>query len=88
MALGRTFFPPEVAARIESRRKRSSLIAREVEILRHLIRGRSNKEIAQAMNLNLGNIALHVSKILEKLGAVDRTRAVTAAIERGIMGLG
>lgn len=88
VARGEAYFPPEVSARLNSRRQRDPLIPREEEILRHLVRGRSNKEIAQAMNLSLGTIALHVSRILEKLGAVDRTRAATLAIERGIVRLG
>ena len=52
----------------------------KVEILRHIVRGQANKEIASSLNL-------HVSKILEKIGAPDRTRAATLAIERGIVRL-
>jgi DNA-binding NarL/FixJ family response regulator len=88
VAEGLTYYPPEVAARLEARRRRGTLTTREEEILHHLVRGRSNKEIANAMDLSLGTIALHVSRILEKLGAVDRTRAATLAIERGIVRLG
>lgn len=87
VAEGNPYFPPEVAARLEARRQRGTLTAREEQILHHLVRGRSNKEIAHAMDLSLGTIALHVSKILEKLGAADRTRAATLAIERGIIRL-
>ncbi len=85
---GRAFFPPEITAQLAARQKRGSLSPRELDILHHLVRGRSNKEIATALDLSLGTIALHVSKILEKLGAVDRTRAATLAIERGIVRLG
>ena len=88
VAKGEKHFPPEIAAKIKARDQREPLIPREEEILRHLVRGRSNKEIADAMRLSLGTIALHVSKILDKLGAADRTRAATLAIERGIVRLG
>ena len=51
------------------------------------MRGQANKQIADAMHLTVGTINLHVSKILEKIGAPDRTRAATLAIERGIVHL-
>ncbi len=88
IAAGAKHFPPELESKIEERRKREPLIPREVEILRHIVRGEANKQIAASMHLSLGTINLHVSKILEKLGAPDRTRAVTLAIERGIVRIG
>ncbi len=88
VAKGEKHFPPDITAKITARQRREPLIPREEEILRHLVRGRSNKEIADAMSLSLGTIALHVSRILDKLGAADRTRAATLAIERGIVRLG
>lgn len=80
VAKGKKHFPPELEAKILQREKREPLIPREVEILRHIVRGQANKEIASSLNL-------HVSKILEKIGAPDRTRAATLAIERGIVRL-
>lgn len=56
-------------------------------MLRHLVRGRRNKEIAQAQEFSVGTITLHVSKVLEKLGAVDRTRTAKLAINWGIVRL-
>ena len=87
VARGKKHFPPELEAKILEREKREHLIPREVEILRHIVRGQANKQIADAMNLSVGTINLHVSKILEKIGAPDRTRAATLAIERGIVHL-
>lgn len=87
VAKGKKHFPPELEAKILQREKREPLIPREVEILRHIVRGQANKEIASSLNLSLGTINLHVSKILEKIGAPDRTRAATLAIERGIVRL-
>ncbi len=88
IAAGDKHFPPELAAKIAEREKREPLIPREVEILRHIVRGEANKQIAVSLRLSLGTINLHVSKILSKLGAPDRTRAVTLAIERGIVRVG
>ena len=87
VAKGKKHFPPELEDKIREREKREPLIPREVEILRQIVRGQANKEIASTLNLSVGTINLHVSKILEKIGAPDRTRAVTLAIERGIVHL-
>jgi DNA-binding NarL/FixJ family response regulator len=87
VAGGGKHFPPELEAKIRERETREALIPREVEILRHIVRGQANKQIAADLNLSVGTINLHVSKILEKIGAPDRTRAVTLAIERGIVHL-
>ncbi len=84
---GEKAYAPAIAAKLEAQQKREPLIPREVEILRHIVRGSANKEIADAMRLSEPLVKLHVRKILEKLGAVDRTRAATLAIERGIVHL-
>ena len=87
VAKGKKHFPPDIEDKIREREKREPLIPREMEILRQIVRGQANKEIASTLNLSVGTINLHVSKILEKIGAPDRTRAVTLAIERGIVHL-
>jgi len=84
---GETVFPAHVAAKISARQGREPLIPREVEMLRLIVRGYSNKEIATMLRMSEGLVKLHVSKILEKLEAPDRTRAATLAIERGIVRL-
>ncbi len=61
------------------------LSEREVEVLRLLAAGYSNKEIAQALHLVEGTVKNHVSAILTKLGVRDRTRAVLRAIELGMI---
>jgi len=78
----------EIAAKIEARKKRSPLSDRELEILRMLVRGHSTKEIVDILKLSMGTIRLHISLILSKLGAYDRTNAVAIAIERGIVNVG
>jgi DNA-binding NarL/FixJ family response regulator len=62
-----------------------ALTAREVEIIRLMTGGYSNREIAQALFLSEGTVKNHVSSILSKLGVRDRTRAVLKAIEKGIV---
>ncbi len=84
---GHKVYTPGIRDKIQARERRSPLIPRELEILRHIVEGRANKEIADAMHLSEPLVKLHVRKILEKLGAVDRTRAATLAIERGIIHL-
>jgi DNA-binding NarL/FixJ family response regulator len=86
-AAGQRHIPPEVAARLADRVSGSQLSAREVEVLRFLVSGRRNREIANALDIAEGTVKLHVSSILSKLGAVDRTEAVTRALQRGIVQL-
>lgn len=84
---GQSVFPADVAGKLAARRQRVPLTERELNILRHIVQGCSNKEICSALHMSDGLVKLHVSKILEKLGAPDRTRAATLAIERGIVHL-
>lgn len=84
---GQRYIPPEVAARLADRVAGSQLSSREIEVLRLLVSGRRNREIANALEITEGTVKLHVSSILEKLGADDRTEAVTVALRRGIVQL-
>jgi two-component system NarL family response regulator len=86
-AAGQRHIPQEVATRLADRVARSQLSAREIEVLRLLVSGRRNREIAGALEITEGTVKLHVSSILEKLGAEDRTEAVTVALQRGIVQL-
>lgn len=88
IAAGGTFFPPDIAAKLAARQQRRPLTEREVEILQLLVKGLSTKDIVEAVGMSMGTIRLHISQILEKLDAPDRTRAVAVAIERGIVLLG
>jgi two-component system NarL family response regulator len=87
-AVGQRYLPPEVAARLAERLPRSQLSPRELDVLRLIAQGRRNKEIAVSLGLSEGTVKVHVSTILCKLGACDRTEAVTTALHRGIVQLG
>jgi two-component system NarL family response regulator len=86
-AAGRRHVPADLAARLADRMSRASLSLRELEVLRLLVGGKRNREIATALDITEGTVKLHVSSILGKLGAVDRTEAVTVALQRGLIQL-
>ncbi len=86
-ASGRRHVPADLAARLADRMSRASLSSRELDVLRLLVGGKRNREIATALDITEGTVKLHVSSILGKLGAVDRTEAVTVALQRGLISL-
>jgi DNA-binding CsgD family transcriptional regulator len=61
-----------------------ALSARELEVLRHLAEGASNKAIARTLGISAHTVKFHVAAILEKLGAATRTEAATQAIRAGL----
>lgn len=97
-ARGGSMLEPSIAAKVVAEFKRLSqpasvsdrrlvepLSEREVEVLRHLAQGKSNKEIAAALNLVEGTVKNHMSNILGKLGVLDRTQAALKARELGFL---
>jgi DNA-binding NarL/FixJ family response regulator len=86
-AAGQRHIPTEVAARLAERVGRTQLSARELDVLRLLVGGKRNRAIASELAITEGTVKLHVSSILSKLGAEDRTEAVTVALQRGIVQL-
>lgn len=87
VARGQRRLPPEVAARLMERMSTQALTEREVDVLRRMARGRSNKAIGAELHIGEGTVKFHVNNILGKLGAADRTQAVTIALQRGIIHL-
>ena len=87
IAVGDTYMPNIVANRLAERLRRPDLTVRELEVLRLVAAGNSNKEIATALSLEVTTVKLHVGKILGKLHARDRTEAATLAIQGGIVWL-
>jgi DNA-binding NarL/FixJ family response regulator len=79
--------PTGVAKRLAAFTPRIDLTEREVEVLGHMARGLSNKEIGAALGRTEGTIKIHVLHIFQKLGAADRTEAVTIGLQRGIIHL-
>ncbi len=79
--------PPAIAAKLAVHTPRIGLTPRELEVLRLMAEGKSNPEIATALGRAEGTMKIHVQNILQKLGAADRTQAVTLALRRGIIHL-
>ena len=84
---GRKRIPPEIASEIAEHASDTSLTRREVEVLQLIASGNPNKLVADKLSVTEDTIKMHVKNILSKLGASDRTHAVTIAVKRGIMGL-
>jgi len=90
VAAGETVFQPAITQRLlravpRSAERIEALTEREREVVRLMAGGYSNKEIAHALGTAEGTIKNHVSNILIKLGARDRTRAVLKALESGLL---
>jgi two-component system, NarL family, response regulator len=64
---------------------RSDLTARELEILKMLSKGLTNKQIGHALGISDNTVKNHVNSIIEKLEVSDRTEAATTAIQRGLI---
>ena len=84
---GQRHITPEVAAVLAEGMSRSHLSTRELDVLRLLVGGKRNREIASVLDITEGTVKLHVSSILGKLAVADRTEAVTVALQRGIVQL-
>jgi DNA-binding NarL/FixJ family response regulator len=83
----RRYLDPHVAPLLAERMSHRSLTSRELEVLRMVAKGLGNKEIASALSIAEVTVKLHVSHVMEKLNVRDRTEAVTAALQRGIISL-
>ncbi len=84
---GKRYLDPAVAPLLAERMAHRSLTSREVEVLKMVAKGMGNKEIAASLSIAEVTVKLHVSHVLEKLNAKDRTEAATAALRRGIISL-
>jgi len=82
---GQRPLPPEIASRLAERIPRSELSPRELEILKLIAKGRSNREIANTLSISDGTVRVHASNIFAKLGCSDRAQAVSEAFQRGII---
>ena len=78
---------PEIATEIAEHFADDSLTEREIEVLRRVATGQSNKLIAAELDISEGTVKTHMKSILPKLDASDRTHAVMIALKRGILDL-
>lgn len=84
---GKRRVPPEIATEIAEHVADDELTGREVEVLRRVAAGKSNKLIAAELDISEGTVKTHMKSILPKLDASDRTHAVMIALKRGILDL-
>jgi two-component system, NarL family, response regulator len=82
---GSRFLAPPVARALAARNPNSDLSTREREVLALIVGGKSNREIAAELGITEGTVKCHVTALLERLGVSDRTQAVVAALQRGIV---
>ena len=82
---GQYCIPPTVAARLAQRLPYSELSSRELEVLKLVVEGMSNKEIASALAISESTVKNHVNSILGKMRVNDRTQAATTALRRGLV---
>jgi DNA-binding NarL/FixJ family response regulator len=82
---GHRRIPPEVATQLAEHAVDEQLTSREIEVLRLIAAGNANKLVASELSITEETVKGHVKNILSKLGANDRTHAVTIAIKRGII---
>jgi DNA-binding NarL/FixJ family response regulator len=84
---GQKRIPPEVAAELAEHTTNDELTSREIAVLRLIATGNANKAIAAQLSIAEDTVKSHVTNILAKLGANDRTHAVTIGLKRGIIEL-
>lgn len=83
--LGRKYIPQKIAAELVDHYAEDDLSEREIEVLREVARGTSNKIIASHLSISEATVKAHMKNILLKLGASDRTHAVNIAMTRGFL---
>ncbi|MEH1770883.1 MAG: response regulator transcription factor [Nostoc sp.] len=84
---GQHYIPPHVAAKLVERMNHPELSHRELEVLQLVVRGMSNLEIGNALNISESTVKSNINRILSKLGAKDRTQATIIGLKRGIASL-
>jgi len=84
---GRKRIPPDIATELAEHATEDELSPREIEVLRLIASGNSNKEIADQLSIGETTVKSHVTNILSKLSANDRAHAVTIGLRRGIIAL-
>jgi two-component system NarL family response regulator len=84
---GQHHIPLHVASRLAERMSRPELTLREIEVLKLVVKGKSNKQIAQDLDITEDTVKGHLKNVYGKLGVNDRTQAAITALQHGIMHL-
>jgi DNA-binding NarL/FixJ family response regulator len=84
---GKKSVPAEVAATLAEHMSDETLTPREIDVLRQVAGGNRNKDIADLLFISEETVKVHIKHVMEKLGARDRTQAITIAVRRGIIQL-
>lgn len=84
---GKKAIPSEIAAQLADHMSDETLTAREIEVLQQVAEGNRNRDIADRLFISEGTVKVHIQHIMDKLGASDRTQAITIAVRRGIIHL-
>ena len=84
---GKKRVPPELAAQLAEHMSDDNLTPREIEVLEQVSGGNRNRDIAELLCISEETVKVHIKHIMDKLGAKDRTQAITIAVRRGIIRL-
>lgn len=84
---GNKWIPPEVASHLAQHITEPELTGREIEVLTHIVRGNRNRDVGDVLHISEETVKTHLSRILQKLGARDRTQAIAIAVRRGFLRL-
>lgn len=85
VSAGQRRIPHDVAARLAGHVAEDKLTDRELDVLKLIVKGLSNREIGKTLDITEGTVKGYVNGLLAKLGVRDRTQAVTAALQRGLV---
>ena len=88
VAAGESLVSAKIARTLTESLAHPELSSRELQVLRHMAAGESNKEIGQRLNITEHTVKAHVQSILGKLDAAGRTEAIAVAVKRGLIQLG
>jgi len=84
---GKNYLPAQLAAELAQRVADDAITEREAAVLRLIAGGNRNKDIAEKLSIAEDTVKAHIKRIMDKLGARDRTQAVSIAVQRGIIQL-
>jgi DNA-binding NarL/FixJ family response regulator len=84
---GKSRIPAVIAERLALRMGGSPLTTRELDVLKLIVSGKSNKEIGTELAISEATVKTHINSILSKLSVTDRTQAATTALQRGLVHL-